>query len=233
MRRRRIDVWDAGCGMGQESYSLAIIFREHLGRDLFRNVRICATDIDDGEFGGALGEYRIEELERVPLELLARYFSPDETTGRFCVVDEIKQAVEFRCHDLLSLEPVREGFGLIVCKNVLSRFTPPQRVAVIEMFHRALAEGGYFVTEQNPALPDETRHLFHQVTGGAQVFQKGKKSWESRANLQGESLVWSPAKVCSNAYVILGDWSRQEQVSAILETGSYPSRLPFDRRVMG
>ena len=44
-RRRYINVWDAGCAMGPEPYSIAIILRENMGRFLFRNVTIYATDI--------------------------------------------------------------------------------------------------------------------------------------------------------------------------------------------
>jgi chemotaxis protein methyltransferase CheR len=44
--KRYINVWDAGCAMGPEPYSLAIILRENMGNMIFRNVKIYATDID-------------------------------------------------------------------------------------------------------------------------------------------------------------------------------------------
>jgi chemotaxis protein methyltransferase CheR len=72
----------------------------------------------------------------------------------------------------LTFTPVREDFGMIVCKNVLLHFTPEQRVEVVKMFHHALSEGGYFVTENTQKLPPGTEHLFRQVTGAAQLFQK-------------------------------------------------------------
>jgi hypothetical protein len=40
------------------------------------------------------------------------------------------------------------------------------------MFHGALSEGGYFVTEQTQKLPPEVGPLFRQVTSAGQVFQK-------------------------------------------------------------
>jgi chemotaxis protein methyltransferase CheR len=42
----------------------------------------------------------------------------------------------------------------------------------MQMFHAALMEGGYFVTEQTQKLPPEIEPLFRQVTAAAQLFQK-------------------------------------------------------------
>ena len=44
--RRTITIWSAGCAMGQEPYTFAILLRERMGPYLFRNVKIYATDID-------------------------------------------------------------------------------------------------------------------------------------------------------------------------------------------
>jgi len=173
-RQRYIRVWDAGCAFGPEPYSLAIILRENMGHFLFRNVTIYATDIDESDFGATIanGVYAEQELGRIPRDIFQRYFAPTEQPGRFQIHEEIRRAVNFQRHDLLSLKPVRQDFGLIVCKNVLLHFAPEQRVEVVKMFHDALSEGGYFVTENTQKLPPGTEHLFRQITGAAQLFQK-------------------------------------------------------------
>jgi len=174
-RRRYINIWDAGCAHGPEPYSLAITFRENMGHFLFRNVKIYATDIDESNHFGeviARGVYPDGEVKRIPTELLGRYFSCAGEPGRLQICEEVRKAVQFYKHDLLSLKAIREGFGLIVCKNVLLHFSPEQRVEVLRMFHGALAEGGYLVTEQTQKLPAEIGHLFSQVTEAGQVFQK-------------------------------------------------------------
>ncbi len=173
--RRYINIWDAGCAMGPEPYSLAIIVRESMTHFLFRNVRIYATDIDEGNNFGeiiARGVYPKDKVKRIPTEIKRKYFVPANENGCFQVAEEIRKAVEFYRHDLLSLQPIREEFGLIVCKNVLLHFKPEQRVEVIKMFHGALARDGYFVTEQTQKLPPETAHLFRSVTNAGQIFQK-------------------------------------------------------------
>lgn len=174
-QNKYINIWDAGCAMGPEPYTLAIMLRENMGYFLFRNVRIYATDIDEsGHFGEiiAAGIYPNEQIQRIPPDIQARYFSPDGKEGYCQISDEIKKSVTFQFHDLLSLKPIREDLGLIICKNVLLHFTAEQRIDVIKMFHRALMPGGYFVTEQTQKLPPETQHLFRQITNAGQVFQK-------------------------------------------------------------
>ena len=72
-RHMYINIWDAGCAMGPEPYSLAIMLRENMGPFLFRNVHIYATDIDDSdEFGQimARGIYPEERVKRIPPHLL-------------------------------------------------------------------------------------------------------------------------------------------------------------------
>jgi chemotaxis protein methyltransferase CheR len=174
-RRRYINVWDAGCAMGPEPYSLAIVLRENMGHFMFRNVRLYATDIDESDQFGEIiahGVFEAKALRRIPAEYRERYFRPNGSPQTCQINDELRRAVTYQKHDLLTLKPIREGFGLIVCKNVLLHFSPDERVNVIRMFHRALAPEGFFVAEQTQKMPDETAHLFRRVTQAAQLFQK-------------------------------------------------------------
>ncbi len=75
--RAFIHVWDAGCAHGPEAYTLAILLRERMSDYVFRNVRIHATDIDssfaDQVTSGIFAEH---EVQRVPPEVLQKYFQP-------------------------------------------------------------------------------------------------------------------------------------------------------------
>lgn len=171
--RRYLSVWDAGCATGAEPYSLAIIFRENMGEFLFRNVRIYATDIDDG-FGAVVsaGLYREEEVKRIPRSLLEKYFVPAEVSGHFAIAKPIRNAVTFLRHDLTSLQPIRSGLCLIVCKNVLLHLSAEQVAPVIKMFHAALGEGGFLIMEQTQKMPWQAKTGFRRVAAGGQVFQR-------------------------------------------------------------
>jgi len=173
--QRYINIWDAGCAHGPEPYSLAIMLRESMSHMLFRNVRIYATDIDTcDQFGRIITEglYPEDQIKRVPREIKRKYFVKSDSPGCHRLVDEIRARVSFVKHDLLSLEPVRTGFSLIVCKNVLLHFTPQQRVNVIRMFHSALRDGGFLVTEQTQKLPRENEDLFAPMITAGQIFKK-------------------------------------------------------------
>ena len=173
--RSNVRVWDAGCAMGQEPYSLAMLFAENMGHFGFKNLRIHATDLDDCSLFGDIirtGLYLEEEVKRMPGELLAKYFQPDEKAGYFRISELLRSRIHFQKHDLLSLSPVGEGFSLIVCKNVLLHFQQAERIEVIRMFHRSLAPGGFFATEQTQKIPVEAAHLFERVSSDAQLFRK-------------------------------------------------------------
>ena len=174
--RRTIDVWSAGCAMGQEPYTIAILLKENMGSMIFRNVRILATDIDHSKLFDAIiskGSYPEQELKRMPKEYFSRYFTPDpEKPGNFIIAEEIRKRLTYQRHNLLTLQPVRTNISLISCKNVLLHFTEEERIRVLRMFYDTLSDGGFFLTEQTQKLPSECGDLFEPVVSNAQVFRK-------------------------------------------------------------
>lgn len=174
LSRRYIRVWDAGCANGPEPYSLAILIRERMGSFLFRNVSILASDVNES-FGKIIkeGVYSKEEVGRIPEPIFSTYFSASQARNEhFAISDEIRKSVEFLNHDLLSLNPPKAGFCLIVCKNVLLHFSLENQAKVVRMFYNALEQGGYLVTEQTQRLPDEFADKFQRVVSNAQLFRK-------------------------------------------------------------
>ena len=63
----QIRVWSAGCATGEEPYSLAMIFADHLGINEFKlRVKIFATDIDESALAEARsGRYSAKQVEPV------------------------------------------------------------------------------------------------------------------------------------------------------------------------
>jgi chemotaxis protein methyltransferase CheR len=172
---RYINIWDAGCAMGPEPFTLAILLKEQVGHMYFRNIKIKASDIDNSNlFDDVIqnGMYPRDQVERIPKELFEKYFIPAEKDDHYKIIDEIKKAVTFQRHDLLTLSPIGSEFGLILCKNVLLHFSEEQRINVIKMFHEALIEGGFFAMEQTQKLPKEMEAFFEPVVSNAQIYRK-------------------------------------------------------------
>ena len=74
--RHSVRIWSAGCASGEETYSIAMLLAEALGRDAFRDrVKIYATDVDDDALGQArTATYAERQVQPVPALLLDRYF---------------------------------------------------------------------------------------------------------------------------------------------------------------
>jgi chemotaxis protein methyltransferase CheR len=177
--RSKIRVWDAGCAMGPEPYTLAILLAEKMGKFSFQNLIITASDIDEQDtFGKTImnGVYPEEELKRIPEDIFAKYFTSIEGGQNMFKIDSnLINRVRFIKHNLLTLTPVGESFSLIICKNVLLHLQYEERVEVIKMFHKSLADEGLFATEQTQKMPQECSHLFEQVVPDAQLFRKISK----------------------------------------------------------
>ncbi|NLT51744.1 MAG: chemotaxis protein CheR [Ignavibacteria bacterium] len=174
--RSRIRIWDAGCAMGPEPFTMAILLAEKMGSFSFKNLYITATDIDESEqFGNIIKDavYSDEETKRIPKEIFNKYFKKAETKPEaFQLINLIRDRVQFQKHNLLSLNSIGDGFSLILCKNVLLHFQQNERIEVIKMFHKSLSPGGLFVSEHTQKMPEELSHMFQQVVSDAQLYRK-------------------------------------------------------------
>ncbi len=171
----KIKIWDAGCAMGPEPYTFAIVLAERMGYFQYKRVAIDATDIDEQDTFCKIieeGIYPIGELARMPPNILEKYFSRVADSENYQINEMIRSRVKFTKNDILTLNPIDSNYHLVICKNVLLHFTQEQRIEVIKMYHSALAPGGMLVTEQTQKLPAECEHLFTQLANDANVFQK-------------------------------------------------------------
>ncbi|MFL5404143.1 MAG: CheR family methyltransferase [Gemmatimonadales bacterium] len=146
--RGEIRVWSAGCSSGEEPYTLAMLFADHLERqgtpEQIRNVTVDATDIDRECLERArTGRYRREALSEIPSALAQRYFEPQN--GDFRVVEQIRRCVFVRAADLSNEPPPRRNYHLILCRNVVIYFGRRTQEHVFATFADALAPGGFLV----------------------------------------------------------------------------------------
>lgn len=137
--RSAIRAWSAGCSIGAEAYSLAMIFAERMRAALCTTL---ATDIDEGILARARrgAGYSQAEVRSVPETRLSRWFTKEQ--DRYTIRSDIRSMVHFRRHDL-ARDPCPTGwFDLIVCRNVVIYFTEEAKEETLRRFVSVLRPGG-------------------------------------------------------------------------------------------
>jgi chemotaxis protein methyltransferase CheR len=138
-RGRGLRVWSAGCSIGVEPYTLAMLLDEVAPG---WNHTILATDLDRGvlQKARARGPYREDEMRNLTLEQRQKYMS--EVGGVYWVRENLGQRVRFAEGDLLQ-DRFENNFDLIVCRNVVIYFTNDAKTTLYRKFQQALRPGGF------------------------------------------------------------------------------------------
>ena len=134
----RLKVWSAGCSIGLEPYSLAMILDELTP---LRKHTLIASDLDRGalSIAQARGPYTQQDLQNVSEAQRRAYFEPGGPP--FYVTPTLAGRIQFRENNLLADE-FETGFDLIVCRNVVIYFTNAAKEKLYQKFSAALRPGG-------------------------------------------------------------------------------------------
>ena len=136
-----IRIWIAGCSTGEETYSLAMLFREQIAAAQ-RNIKlqVFASDVDPDAVASAREGRYPETIEAdVSAARLARFFSKEGQS--YLVSPELRATVVFTVQDVLA-DPPFSRLDLVSCRNLLIYLRPEAQARVVALFHFALREGG-------------------------------------------------------------------------------------------
>ncbi len=156
---RPLRIWSAGCGCGEEPYSLAMLLEEAGVPGT-----VLATDIDPQALeAGQLGLFSPEGLQELPAALAERSLIKLVEGKRvvYGVRDEVRKRVRFMRHDLLFASAPDDGrFDLVSCRNVLIYLQRDVREEVFGALRRAVRPGGFLCVGEAewPSTPLD-RHL--------------------------------------------------------------------------
>ena len=149
-----LSVWSAGCGAGEEPYSISILHRLSEDPDLNQApVRILATDSDRHQLARASeAVYPVGCTRDVPSELREEAFEPLEE-------DQLRLRAVFR-HDV-DFEPqdirreIPDGpFHVVLCRNLaFTYFIEETQREILADLHRRLEPAGYLVIGTHERLP--------------------------------------------------------------------------------
>ncbi|MDW7669017.1 MAG: CheR family methyltransferase [Bacillota bacterium] len=138
-----IRIWCAGCSTGEEAYSIAILFNEHIEKLKRRyNVQIFATDIDQKAVAVARsGIYPSSIIEDLTPERIERFFVLEPGNSSYRIRKSIKEMLIFSEQSIIK-DPPFSKLDLISCRNLMIYLDNEVQEKLIPLFHYALRPNG-------------------------------------------------------------------------------------------
>lgn len=160
-----------GCAGGEEAYSLAIILREFISRELLNTpVEIRAYDVDGDILQTAVrAEYSDDRLKDLSDSFRMRYFVPNGLHMQLSV--NIREMVTFHQENIMNVatfEPCR----MILCRNTLIYFTRPEQEKILRGIAHILPAGGILVLGKSETLVGDVRRLFTSVCPVERIYRR-------------------------------------------------------------
>lgn len=132
-----LKLWSAGCSIGVEAYSLAVMMNEAAP---LRNYSLLATDLDRGALlkARSRGPFMEGDFRNLDAVQRQKYLTP---AAPYYIKESLQKNIRFQEQDLFA-DPFERGFDLIVCRNVVIYFTTEAKEALYMKFSDALRRGG-------------------------------------------------------------------------------------------
>jgi two-component system CheB/CheR fusion protein len=136
-----VRVWIAGCGTGEEAYSMVILLAEAMTNLKKRlEIQVFATDLDsEGIERARTGLYPESIAADVSAERLQRFFVKED--AGFKMKKHIREMVVFAAHDL-ARDPPFSKLDLVSCRNVLIYMDALLQRKILRLFDYTLNQEG-------------------------------------------------------------------------------------------
>lgn len=152
--RRTVTAWSAGCGAGEEPYTLAIAWALAPGLgDTGVALDVLASDLHEGQLArAAAAVYPAGTLRELPQAWRRVAFEPGDGHERLRA--RFRGAVRFVRHDVRAAPP-GGPFDLILCRNLAFTYLEEAVQGVVAAGMRAaLRPGGVLVVGVHERVPD-------------------------------------------------------------------------------
>lgn len=152
--RPTLRAWSAGCGAGEEPYTLMIAWMVELAATWpALELDVLATDVDEHQLGRAVAaRFPPGTLRELPDTW--RHEAFDACDGDACLRAAYRSRIQFVRHDVRTAPP-EGGFDLVLCRNLaFNYFDEHLQRAVTASFRRAMHVGGALVVGIHEQLPE-------------------------------------------------------------------------------
>jgi len=172
-KNKTLRIWSAGCSIGCEPYTIAIILKETIPEIKNWNIYILANDISGSALKVARdGLYTPREVKEIPFYLLSKYFVKKEKY--YQIKKDIKDMVDIQEFNLMDFNKINsyENFDVIFCRNVLIYFDEISRKKLIDKFYDKLNIPGYIFLGHSESLNRISKAFILKRLGGDLVYVK-------------------------------------------------------------
>jgi chemotaxis protein methyltransferase CheR len=170
----KIRVWSAGCASGEEPYSIAMMFKQAIGKLPNLEVEIIANDVNKIAIQFAQrGRYPAKSVESLPPTIISNNFQKRTTDNNteYEVVQAIKDMVTFKVGDILS--DAMQSFDVIFCRNVLIYYEKEAQELIFTKFYKGLKDSGYMVLGMDETMfGRRCQKLFNPLMARERIYQK-------------------------------------------------------------
>ncbi len=149
---RPFRVWSAACSSGEEPYSISMVLAERLG---WRDWQVVGSDISTRILQQAREAiFPMERAEKIPPPYLKAFCLKGTGAhhGKFTLIPELRERVQFREVNLNSALPDLGLFDMIWLRNVMIYFDAATKRAVCQRLLAALRPGGFFFIGHSESL---------------------------------------------------------------------------------
>lgn len=189
--------WVPACSTGEEAYSLAMIFKEVLGKINSKgrfSLQIFATDLDPDAIARARqGMYPFSIAVDMPPERLNRFFISEESGYR--LGKEIREMVIFAPQNVI-MDPPFTRLDILSCRNLLIYLGQELQMKLIPLFHYSLNCGGFLLLGSAETIGNFT-DLFEPLNNKERVYR--------RIDNPLRPLIEFPTKISSRTKIIQAD----------------------------
>jgi len=169
-----VQVWSAGCALGQEAYSFTIlwlILGEKLGQ--LPQIHVWATDSNPDYLNKARkGMYARSALKEMPETIIENYLCPSEDKTTYTIIDKAQQGIQWEIYNFIKEPPPAREFQIIFLRNnLLTYYRQEIKEPAFRKVLKCLTHGGFLIIGSHEKLPFETSELV-PIEGSSYIFRK-------------------------------------------------------------
>jgi chemotaxis protein methyltransferase CheR len=152
---RPLKVWSAGCSIGAEPYTLAIVLQEFAATHSGFDYSILATDISGSVLKtAARAVYSTNQVRGIPDNLKRKYLlrSRDRAKDLVRIGPELRKKVRFGHLNFMENFTLNETMDIVFCRNVIIYFNRETQEKILQKICNHIRPQGYLFMGHSESL---------------------------------------------------------------------------------